>query len=237
LTPTSIAPDTRGAEVALEAVSKRYGAAVQALSGVTLRVGSGELVVVEGPSGSGKSTLLHIVAGFTRPDSGSVIVDGQDVARLRRPADYRRHVVGVVFQSHHLLPALSARINVEVALLGAGVPARERRLRTEELLERVGVAHRSAHAPTELSGGERQCVAIARALANRPRLLLADEPTASLDDAAAARILDLLDTLRRQQSMTVLAVSHDPAVTERADRTARIVRGTLTPQPDMSAVP
>ena len=111
------APSARGAEVAVEAVSKRYGAAVQALTGVTLRIAPGELVVVGGPSGSGKSTLLQIVAGFTRPDSGSVAVDGQDVADLRRPAAYRRHVVGVVFQSHHLLPALDARMNVEVALL------------------------------------------------------------------------------------------------------------------------
>src|SRR5687767_8945790 len=158
----------RGAEVAIEGVSKRYGAAVQALSGVTLRVGPGELVVAGGPSGSGKSTLLQIVAGFTRPDSGSAVVDGQDVAQLRRPADYRRHVVGVVFQSHHLLPALSACMNVEVALLGAGVPAPERRVRAEDLLHSVGIAHRSAHPPTELSGGERQCVAVARALANRP---------------------------------------------------------------------
>jgi putative ABC transport system ATP-binding protein len=225
-----------GAEVAIESVSKSYGA-VRALTGVTLGVARGELVVVGGPSGSGKSTLLQIAAGFTKPDSGSVLVDGRDVATMRDPAGYRRDVIGVVFQSHHLLPALSARMNVEVALLGAGVPGPERHLRAERLLDEVGVGHRTAHPPHELSGGERQCVAVARALANRPRLLLADEPTAALDDAAASRILDLLDTLRREQGMTVLAVSHDAAMAERSDHRVRLVGGRINPRPGSSPPP
>jgi putative ABC transport system ATP-binding protein len=184
-------------------------------------------VSVTGPPGSGKTTLLNLVAGFTGPDAGSVTVDGRTPWDARDRARYRREVIGFVFQLHRLLPGLSAQGNVEVALMGAGVPRAERSERSARLLEQLGVEERAEHFPSELSGGERQCVAIARALANEPRLLLADEPTASLDSPAARRILDIIDELRRGRGMTVLAVSHDPAVVARADRACEVVEGAL----------
>jgi putative ABC transport system ATP-binding protein len=216
-----------GAEVIVERVSKSFGRGVDALHDVSLVIGPNEFVALEGPPGSGKSTLLNLVAGYSRPDSGSVFVAGTTPWEPRGKAVFRREVVGFVFQLHRLLPGLTAAGNVEVALLGAGVARAERQERAARLLEEAGVAHRAGHFPSELSGGERQCVAVARALANGPRLLLADEPTASLDDAAAARILDLFDRRRSERGMTVLAVSHDPAVAARADRALTLVGGEL----------
>jgi putative ABC transport system ATP-binding protein len=149
------------------------------------------------------------------------------VPEPRHAVEFRRHVVGFVFQDNLLLPYLSARANIEAALLGAGIGRRERRSRSLELLEEVGLVDRAEHIPSELSGGQRQAVAFARALANRPRLLLADEPTGALDSASGKRALDLLAALRKRHGMTVIVVSHDPAVAERADRVVNLVDGRV----------
>ena len=208
-------------------MSKTYDGRIRAVVDVSLKARRGELVAMTGPSGSGKSTLLQLIGGLDRPDSGTITVDGIDVAGLRNPAEYRRDVVGFVFQLHHLLPHLTAQTNVEVPLLGAGIGRAERHRIARELLDEVGLGRRTEHLPSELSGGERQRVAIARALANRPRLLLADEPTGALDSATTERILGLLAALRERRGMTMLIVSYEPAALERADRTLHMRDGRL----------
>jgi len=200
---------------------------VHALDDISLDIRKGEFVCLLGPSGCGKSTLLNLIGSLLRPDSGSISVDGIQVQDLRSPADYRRTTVGFVFQLHHLLPMLSAGGNVEVPLIGAGVGRRERRERARELLGEVGLAERVDHLPSQLSGGERQRVAVARALANRPRLLLADEPTGALDSESSKRVLDLLGTLRERHGMTMLVVSYDPEVGRHTDRTLRMADGRI----------
>jgi putative ABC transport system ATP-binding protein len=215
-----------GAEVVLAGVSKRF-AHIQALSAVSLRVQPGEAVAVTGRSGSGKSTLLALLGGLEHPDEGEVLIDGRPLWRDRHLARARREVVGFVFQRHLLLGALSARANVEVPLLGAGVRRGERRRRALALLDQVGLAERAEHLPSELSGGESQRVAVARALANEPRLLLADEPTGAVDTATSERVLDLLFSLRDRLGMTLVVVSYDTAVGARADRTLSLVDGRI----------
>jgi putative ABC transport system ATP-binding protein len=216
-----------GAEVVVDGVSKSYDSRVTAVRDVSLRIEPGEFVSLTGPSGCGKSTLLNLVGSLLRPDDGSITVDGIAVQDLRRPADYRRTTVGFVFQLHHLLPVLSAGANVEVPLLGSGLSRRERHERSRELLAEVGLAERLDHLPSQLSGGERQRVAVARALANRPRLLLADEPTGALDSDSSKRVLDLLATLASRYGMTMLVVSYDPEVGRHADRTLSMADGRI----------
>lgn len=209
-------------------VHKRFGR-VTALAGVNLLVAPGELVGITGPSGSGKSTLLSLVGGLDRPDSGRVLIDDEAVWEGPHTTRARRDLVGFVFQNHLLLPNLTAQANVEVPLLGAGVGRHERQRRAALLLAEVGAAHRAEHLPSELSGGERQRVAVARALANEPRLLLADEPTGALDSAAAQRVLDLLvGRISAERNMTLIIVSHDPEVAARADRIIHMVDGRVT---------
>jgi putative ABC transport system ATP-binding protein len=224
---TSPLADPGGADVVVENVVKSYGL-VRALKGVSLQVRPGEFVAISGPSGSGKSTLLNLIGTLDRPDGGRILVDGRPVPEPHDAVQFRRHVVGFVFQDNLLLPFLSAQSNVETALLATGLGHGERRERSLELLEEIGLAHRATHLPAQLSAGERQRVAIARALANRPRLLLADEPTGALDSDASERILDLLARLRERHGMTVLVVSHDPAVPPRADRVVRLVDGLIS---------
>jgi ABC-type lipoprotein export system ATPase subunit len=233
---TSPAPDVEprssgeagGIDVAVDDVRKSFGT-VAALRGVSLRVEAHEFVTITGPSGSGKSTLLNLIGSLERPDSGTVTVGGVPVPEPRHAVEFRRRLVGFVFQDNLLLPYLSAQSNVEAALLATGVGHRERRERSAELLAEVGMSDRADHLPAELSGGQRQAVSLARALANRPRLLLADEPTGALDSKAGARALDLLATVRERYSTTVLVVSHDPAVAERADRVVHLVDGLVIP--------
>lgn len=215
-----------GAEVIVEDVSKRFGR-VSALREISLRVGPGEAVAITGRSGSGKSTLLALIGGLEQPDEGRVLIDGRALWKNPHPAMARREVVGFVFQRHLLLGALSARANVEVPLIGAGLHRRERRRRALSLLEEVGIADRAEHLPSELSGGESQRVAVARALANEPRLLLADEPTGALDSSSSERVLDLLFRLREDLGMTLLVVSYDSSVGARADRTITLVDGRI----------
>jgi len=224
-----------GAEVVVDGVSKSFGR-ISALRDVSLRVARGEAVLITGRSGSGKSTLLTLIGGLEQPDEGSVLIDGRAIWREAHPARERREVVGFVFQRHLLLEALSARANVEVPLIGARAHRRERRRRALALLGDVGLADRADHLPSQLSGGERQRVAVARALANEPRLLLADEPTGALDSTTSERVLDLLFSLRDRLGMTMLVVSYDKAIGARADRTVNLVDGEILPgQPAVEA--
>jgi putative ABC transport system ATP-binding protein len=219
-------PAARGAAVAVESVSKSFGP-VRALRGVSLAAAPGEFVTITGPSGSGKTTLLSLIGALERPDDGRIQVDGAPVPALHQAIEYRRHVVGFVFQDNQLMPYLSARDNVETPMLADGVPRQERHERALRLLDDVGLGGRADHVPAELSGGERQRVSIARALANRPRLLLADEPTGALDEVDSSRLFAVLDALRERHGTTLLIVSHDPGVGDRADRTIRLVDGAI----------
>ena len=215
-----------GVTVAVEDVVKDYGP-VRALRGVSLTVAAGEFLAIRGPSGAGKSTLLNLIGTLDRPDSGSIVVGGKPVPTPREAVEFRRRLVGFVFQDHLLLPYLSAQSNVETALLATGVDRQERGRRSRELLTEVSLLDRIRHLPAELSSGERQRVAIARALANSPRLLLADEPTGALDSAAGERVLDLLARMRERHGMTLIIASHDPAVPARADRVVHLIDGRL----------
>jgi len=216
-----------GAAVSVQHASRRYGS-VQALIDATLHAEPGEMLAITGRSGSGKSTLLNLIGGLEQPSSGAVLIDGREIWREPGAPRHRRELVGFVFQQHFLLHNLVARANIEVALIGAGIRRGERRRRALQLLEEVGLADRAEHLPGELSGGERQRVALARALANEPRLLLADEPTGAVDSATSQRILDLLAELRARRGMTLIVVSYDPQVGERADRMLTMTDGILT---------
>jgi ABC-type lipoprotein export system ATPase subunit len=213
--------------VQVEGVVKRFGEHVTALRGLDLAASPGELVLLQGPSGAGKSTLMNLVAGFDKPDEGRIVVAGRDLAGLDDPARFRRDVVGVVFQLHHLIAGLTAEENIELPLIPAGGRRRDRLDRARAALAEVGLEHRRTHLPSQLSGGERQRVALARALVGHPRLLLADEPTGALDSEASSEILALLTARSREHGMTVLLVSHEPAAAAYADRIERIVDGRI----------
>lgn len=209
-------------------VRKSYGP-VPVLHGVEFQVGAGERVALMGPSGSGKSTLLNCISGIEPIDAGGIWIGDDEVSAMdRRAADaFRRHAVGYIFQAFHLLPTLTAAENVELPGQLVGMEAKVRRDRVDALLGAVGLKHRARHRPNELSGGERQRVAIARALMHRPTLILADEPTGSLDSGSGAAILDLIESLSRENGTAVLLVTHDPATTRICDRTVRIQDGKV----------
>jgi ABC-type lipoprotein export system ATPase subunit len=200
---------------------------VRALDGVDLTVAPREFVAVSGSSGCGKSTLLHLLAALDHPDSGSIRVGGLDVTGLRHADEYRRNEVGLIFQLHELLPHLDARRNVEIPMFGTGRHRDAMRARADELLDAVGLAGREHRRPPELSGGERQRVAVARALANAPRLLLADEPTGSLDPESVERLLALFARLRGEQELTIVMVTHDRNVAAHADRQIEMRAGRI----------
>ena len=219
-------PSNGGVDVVVDRVVKTYRA-VTALRGVSVTVAAGEFVAVAGPSGSGKSTLLNLIGTLDRPDSGEITVDGRPVPSPREAVEFRRRLVGFVFQDSLLLPYVSAQSNVETALLATGVPRDARRERAEQLLADVGLADRVRHLPSELSAGERQRVAIARALANEPRLLLADEPTGALDSGSSELVLALLAVMRERHGMTLIIATHDDGVTRNADRVVPLVDGRI----------
>ncbi|MEQ1802443.1 MAG: ABC transporter ATP-binding protein [Gammaproteobacteria bacterium] len=218
------------AGLAVEALARRYGDR-QVLGGVTFSVRSGEFVAVVGESGSGKSTLLNLIAGLETPDSGTVCIGGTDLMALDDDArtKLRRARVGFVFQSFHILPHLTVAQNVELplVLLGAGVA--ERRARTAEMLRAVGLGDRLESAPRELSGGELQRVAVARALVHRPALVLADEPTGNLDPDTAGTVLALLGDQVRAAGAAGVLVTHSVLAAARADRVLELDHGRLRP--------
>ncbi len=193
------------------------GAEIRALDGVNFRVAKGELVAVMGPSGSGKSTLLNAIGALDQPTSGDVLVDGVNLATITDIDTFRAMKVGFVFQLHNLLPTMTSRENIEIPMMGHYGPA-ERRQRADELLELVGLSDRSTHLPGQLSGGQRQRVAVARALANNPPLVLADEPTGSLDSVSGQELLKLISDLNRSQGTTFLVVTHDISVARQTHR-------------------
>lgn len=219
--------------IRLDAVSRRFtlgGTEVAALDRVSLRVAEGEYLAVMGPSGSGKSTLLNVLGLLDRPDEGQYWLGGQDIATLSEPAlaQLRGHRIGFVFQSFHLIPRLTARENVELPLMLCGVLPAERHRRSQRLLEDLGLDNRADHRPAELSGGQRQRVAIARAMAMAPRLILADEPTGNLDSRSGEEVITLLEGLNREQGITLMVVTHDPRLGERAGRRISMDDGRIS---------
>jgi ABC-type lipoprotein export system ATPase subunit len=202
------------------------GAEIRALDGVNLQIEAGELVTVMGPSGSGKSTLLNMIGALDKPTSGHVYINGKELSKVRNKDKFRGETVGFIFQLHNLLPTLTARENIEIPLMGY-MSAKKRQARAEELLELVGLPDRMDHLPNQLSGGQRQRVAVARALANKPPLVLADEPTGSLDTAAGRALMDLLREINRNQVTTFLVVTHDPAVARQTNRVLVMADGKI----------
>lgn len=203
---------------------------IRAVDGISLQVRPGEFVALLGSSGSGKSSVLNLIAGLDRPTSGSVIVQDRDLAKLSREelAKYRLHVVGMVFQSFNLIASMTLTENVELPLRFAEVDRGRRDALAQEALERVGLASRTHHRPSELSGGEQQRAALARALINRPQLLLADEPTGNLDSHTGTEIMNLVREFNQELGMTVVMVTHERALAERyAERMIFLADGKL----------
>jgi putative ABC transport system ATP-binding protein len=203
---------------------------VTALDGVSIRVSDGELVALVGTSGSGKSTLLNLIAGLDRPTSGTLNIDGTDIAAMSSEelSRHRRQNVGVIFQSFNLVSTMTALENVTLSMMFAGVSKTERVDRGARLLESMGLGGRQQHKPRELSGGEQQRVAISRALANKPRLLLADEPTGNLDSRTSREIMQILKALNEKEGKAIILVTHDANLaTEYAHRTVRLMDGKV----------
>ena len=194
------------------------GAEVRALDGIDLGIAPGEFVTVMGPSGSGKSTLLNMVGALDRPTEGTVRVGGEDLQEVRDLDTFRARKVGFIFQLHNLIPTLTARENVEVPMMGQPIGRGERKKRARSLLEMVGLGHRLSHLPNQLSGGQRQRVAVARALANEPAIVLADEPTGDLDTESGGEVIDLMKHLNEDLGTTFIVVTHDPAVSRETER-------------------
>ncbi len=199
----------------------------RALDGATLQVRRGEFVAITGPSGCGKSTLLHQIAALERPDSGEITVEGVEVTKQRDLSRYRARTIGLIFQLHNLLPNLTALENVQVPMYETSLSQRERATRGRELLALVDLAGKERKRPPQLSGGERQRVAIARALANDPPIILADEPTGNLDSKAGRRVIEALRAIQRQRGVTLLLVTHDPAIASAADRIVHMLDGRI----------
>ena len=202
---------------------------VHALRGISFHVEAGEFLSVLGPSGSGKSTLLNMIGALDRPTSGSLAIRGTEVGTLNdnKLAELRQQV-GFVFQFFNLISRLDALGNVELPLTISGVPRKERRIKAEQMLEKVGLGDRTHHKPSELSGGERQRVAVARALVTDPSFLLMDEPTGNLDSKTAAEIMDLVQVVNQDLGMTVIVVTHDPNVGNRAQRSIHLLDGQIS---------
>ncbi|MDY7041176.1 MAG: ABC transporter ATP-binding protein [Chloroflexota bacterium] len=206
--------------VETQELTKTYGdgAEVRALDGVDMSIQSGEFVAVMGPSGSGKSTLLNMIGALDRPTSGRVLINGQNLAQIRNLDDFRARTVGFIFQMHNLIPTLTARENVEVPMQGQAIGRRARHRRAADLLQMVGLVERMNHLPNMLSGGERQRVAVARALANNPTIILADEPTGELDAERSQEIISLMYRLNHELGTTFVVVTHDLAVARQTNR-------------------
>lgn len=202
---------------------------VHALRNISLTIQAGEYVSIMGPSGSGKSTLLNVIGLLDRPDSGQYILDGKDVTALSdaEQANTRRNKIGFIFQFFHLIPRLSARENVELPMILAGIAAAERRRRVDAIFSTLGLKQRAHHKPEQLSGGQRQRVAIARATIMQPHVILADEPTGNLDRHSGMEVIETLENLV-QKGMALIVVTHDPELGHRARRRIRMVDGAVT---------
>ncbi len=214
-----MAPNSTEA-VHTEALVRHYRlgqSTIRAVDGVTLSVKKGDFAALLGTSGSGKSTLMNLIAGLDHATSGSVVVEGQDLSQMgpQELAIHRRHTIGMVFQSFNLVPTMTLTENVELPMRFAEVERTERRSRAQEALRRVGLTGRLEHRPSEMSGGEQQRAALARALVNRPKVLLADEPTGNLDSRTGTEIMDLIRELNRTLEMTVIMVTHERPLAER----------------------
>lgn len=221
--------------VKVSEVTKVYeGGLVHALKGVSFEIKKSEFFVIMGPSGSGKSTLLHLLGALDKPSSGTIEIDGQNIATAANLPKLRREKLGFVFQLHHLIPSLTLRENVELPALPLNMSRQERKKRSTELLERVGLGHRIDFLPVKASGGERQRAAIARALMNKPSILYADEPTGSVDTKTGDNILGLFKEFQEETGLTVVMITHNDEIAPRADRLIKIVDGSLvsedTPQ-------
>jgi putative ABC transport system ATP-binding protein len=213
-------------------LQKHYGAgqlSVHALSNINLKFNAGEFAVLLGASGSGKTTLLNILGTLDKPSSGKVLIDSKDLSNLNEKGivQLRRRKIGFIFQFYNLMPVLTAFENIELPLIISGVPKKEAQKRARDLLAAVGLSDRANHRPDELSGGQQQRIAVARALANKPKIILADEPTGDLDSATGEQVMKLLLELSKEQGTTVLAATHDAAILKLADRAVRIKDGQV----------
>lgn len=218
--------------VKTERLEKTYqdeGVPVHALKGINMEVEKGEFLAIAGPSGSGKSTLLNLIGGLDQPTSGKVFLENADLSKLSKGklAQMRLSKLGFVFQAYNLIPVLTAAENVEFVLMQQGMPDKERRKRTIQLLEELGIGEYADRRPNAMSGGQQQRVAVARAIASEPMLVLADEPTANLDSETAGSLLDLMRNLNQTKKITFIFSTHDPMVMERAERLIRLKDGMI----------
>ena len=214
--------------IELDNITRSFGS-LQVLKGISLNIERGEVVSITGPSGAGKTTLLQIMGSLDKPDGGKVLYDGQDITRMseKEISAFRNKHIGFVFQFHQLLPEFTALENIAIPMLIAGQGMRQANARAKELLQLLGLADRADHKPSELSGGEKQRIAVARALANQPDVILADEPSGSLDTKNKEELHKLFFSLRDQLGQTFVIVTHDESLAAMTDRTIRLLDGSI----------
>ena len=214
--------------IELDNITRSFGS-LQVLKGISLNIDRGEVVSITGPSGAGKTTLLQIMGSLDKPDGGKVLYDGQDITKMseKEISAFRNRHIGFVFQFHQLLPEFTAMENIAIPMLIAGQGMRQANARAKELLELLGLADRADHKPSELSGGEKQRIAVARALANQPDVILADEPSGSLDTKNKEELHKLFFSLRDQLGQTFVIVTHDESLASMTDRTIRLLDGSI----------
>ena len=214
--------------IELDNITRSFGS-LQVLKGISLNIDRGEVVSITGPSGAGKTTLLQIMGSLDKPDGGKVLYDGQDITRMseKEISAFRNKHIGFVFQFHQLLPEFTALENISIPMLIAGQGMRQANARAKELLQMLGLADRADHKPSELSGGEKQRIAVARALANQPDVILADEPSGSLDTKNKEELHKLFFSLRDQLGQTFVIVTHDESLAAMTDRTIRLLDGSI----------
>ena len=214
--------------IELDNITRSFGS-LQVLKGISLNIDRGEVVSITGPSGAGKTTLLQIMGSLDRPNGGKVLYDGQDITKMseKEISAFRNKHIGFVFQFHQLLPEFTALENITIPMLIAGQGMRQANARAKELLELLGLADRADHKPAELSGGEKQRIAVARALANQPDVILADEPSGSLDTKNKEELHKLFFSLRDQLGQTFVIVTHDESLAAMTDRTIRLLDGSI----------
>ena len=214
--------------IELDNITRSFGS-LQVLKGISLSIDRGEVVSITGPSGAGKTTLLQIMGSLDKPDGGKVLYDGQDITRMseKEISAFRNRHIGFVFQFHQLLPEFTALENITIPMLIAGQGMRQANARAKELLQLLGLADRADHKPSELSGGEKQRIAVARALANQPDVILADEPSGSLDTKNKEELHKLFFSLRDQLGQTFVIVTHDESLAAMTDRTIRLLDGSI----------